>query len=45
MENTFDIHKFLAAYPSIEENIKKHNINIEDLKNIYDDYIKCRTSY
>ncbi|NME81959.1 RelA/SpoT domain-containing protein [Clostridium sp. SM-530-WT-3G] len=45
MENTFDIDKFSAAYPSIEENIKKHNIDIQDLKDIYDDYIKCRTSY
>lgn len=45
MKNTFDFNEFTAAYPHIEEKIKKQNIEIEDLKYIYDDYIECTTSY
>lgn len=45
MKNTFDIDKFIASYPHIEEKIKKQNIDIKDLKEIYSDYIECRTSY
>lgn len=45
MKNTFDIDKFKAAYPQIEEKIENQNIDIKDLSNIYTDYIECRTSY
>ncbi|MBE6063061.1 MAG: GTP pyrophosphokinase [Clostridium butyricum] len=45
MKGTFNIDKFKSLYPNIEEKIKKQNIDIEDLKNIYCDYIKCRTLY
>lgn len=45
MKSTFDIDKFLASYPHTEEKIKMQNIDIEDLKEIYNDYVVCRASY
>lgn len=45
MKNTFDINRFRAAYPHIEEKIEKQNINVQDLSDIYNDYIECKTSY
>lgn len=45
MKNTFKINEFLLTYPYTKEIIEKNNINIENLVNIYKDYINYRYSY
>ena len=45
MRKVLEKEHFLNKYPCIEEQIKKYEINFEELKNIYSDYIKYRNSY
>lgn len=43
--NTLDEKYYLMKYPYVEEYIKRNNIKFDDLKEIYDDFIKYQTSY
>ena len=45
MKKVFDINEFLIKYPNIDKDIKEHNIDIQDLKEIYEDYMEYRNSY
>lgn len=45
MKNIFKIENFLAKYEYTKEIIKVNNINIENLVNIYEDYINYKDSY
>ncbi len=45
MKKSFNIDIFLEKYPQAKEMISKNNINIENLKEIYEDYINYKTSY
>lgn len=45
MKKVFDIKEFLIKYPKIDKDIKKYDIDIKDLKEIYEDYMEYRNSY
>jgi ppGpp synthetase/RelA/SpoT-type nucleotidyltranferase len=45
MKKNFNIDSFLEKYPFPEETILKNNIKIENLKEIYEDYIEYKNSY
>lgn len=45
MKKSFNIDIFLEKYPQAKEMISKNNINTENLKEIYEDYINYKTSY
>lgn len=45
MENKFDIDKFLNKYIYCKEIIINNDINIKNLEDIYEDYIKYQESY
>lgn len=45
MKKVFNIDEFLLKYPSANEGIFKNNINTENLKQIYEDYIEYTNSY
>ena len=45
MKKSFNIDEFLLKYPHTEEIIKINSINIEYLKEIYNDYIEYKVSY
>lgn len=45
MRKSFNIDEFLLKYPYDKETISKNNIDINNLKEIYDDYIEYKNSY
>jgi len=45
MKKSFNIDEFLKKYPYAEEAITKNDININNLKEIYEDYIDYKSSY
>lgn len=45
MKNTLKIEEFLRKYPYTKEIIEVNNIHIENLMEIYNDYINYRNSY
>lgn len=45
MKKTFSIDEFLIKYPRAKQTISQNNINIDNLKDIYEDYIDYKTSY
>ncbi|AGF55296.1 RelA/SpoT domain-containing protein [Clostridium saccharoperbutylacetonicum] len=45
MDKKFSMHGFLSKYPRTEETILKHNINVDNLKEIYEDYMEYKNSY
>lgn len=45
MKKHFDMKEFLLKYPFTKEIIEESNITQENLKEIYEDYISCVTSY
>ena len=45
MKKSFKIDEFLLKYPHAKEIISKNDINIENLKEIYEDYIEYKNSY
>jgi len=45
MKKSFNIDKFLLKYPKAKETISKNNINIDNLKEIYEDYMEYKNSY
>ncbi|MCE5219696.1 MAG: RelA/SpoT domain-containing protein [Clostridium sp.] len=45
MKKSFNIDEFLLKYPQSKEIITGNNINIDNLKEIYEDYIEYKNSY
>lgn len=45
MKKQFDMDGFLLKYPFTKDIMKESNITQENLKEIYEDYISCITSY
>jgi ppGpp synthetase/RelA/SpoT-type nucleotidyltranferase len=45
MRKSFNIEEFLLKCPHSKEAISKSNININNLKEIYEDYIEYKNSY
>lgn len=45
MRKSFKIDEFLLKYPHTKEMISINNINISNLKDIYEDYIEYKNSY
>ncbi len=45
MNKKFNMHEFLLKYPRTEEVILKNNINVDNLKEIYEDYMEYKNSY
>lgn len=45
MVNEFNVEKFLGIYPTIEEEIKEYDIDINILKDIYEDYVLYVDTY
>lgn len=45
MKKSFNIDEFLEKYPHVKETISKNDINIYNLKDIYEDYINYKSSY
>lgn len=45
MKKSFNIEEFLQKYPHTKDVIEKNNINIENLIDIYEDYIEYKNSY
>jgi ppGpp synthetase/RelA/SpoT-type nucleotidyltranferase len=45
MNKKFNMHEFLLKYPKAEEVILKNNINVDNIKEIYEDYIEYKNSY
>ncbi|MVX62206.1 GTP pyrophosphokinase [Clostridium chromiireducens] len=45
MKKSFNIDEFLKKYPYAKEAISKNDININNLKEIYEDYIDYKSSY
>lgn len=45
MQKNFNIDDFLSRYPYVGEEIQKNNVNIENLKEIYKDYVEYKGSY
>lgn len=45
MKKSFRIDEFLKKYPYAKETISKNNIDINNLKEIYEDYIDYKSSY
>ena len=45
MKKSFRIDEFILKYPQVEEIIKENNIDIEVLKDIYNDFVDFEVSY
>ena len=45
MEKKFKLDEFIFKYPHTEEIIKKENINVKDLEDIYNDFVNYKVSY
>jgi ppGpp synthetase/RelA/SpoT-type nucleotidyltranferase len=45
MKKNFKIDEFISKYPQIEEEIKDNNIDVEVLKDIYNDFVVYKVSY
>ena len=45
MKKSFKIDEFILKYPQTEEEIKDNNIDVEVLKNIYNDFVDYKVSY
>lgn len=45
MKKSFKIDEFLLKYPYVEEIIKEKNIDVEVLKDIYNDFVDYKVSY
>lgn len=45
MNKKFNMHGFLLKYSKVEEAILKNNINVNNLNEIYEDYIEYKNSY
>lgn len=45
MKKNFSISELLKKYPNTDKLIKEHNIDVENLKEIYEDYICYSSSY
>jgi len=45
MKKSFNIDGFLEKYPHSKETILKENINLHNIKEIYEDYIEYKDSY
>lgn len=45
MKKSFNIDEFLEKYPHAKEVISKNDINLNNLKKIYEDYINYKNSY
>ncbi len=45
MNKSFRIEEFILKYPQVEEIIKENNIDIEVLKDIYNDFVDYEVSY
>ena len=45
MKKIFNIDEFLLKYPQSKEIISKNNINIDNIKEIYEDYMEYKNSY
>lgn len=45
MKKSFKIDEFLLKYPHVEEIIKEKNIDVEVLKDIYNDFVDYKVSY
>jgi ppGpp synthetase/RelA/SpoT-type nucleotidyltranferase len=45
MKKSFKIDEFLLKYPQVEEEIKDNNIDVEVLKDIYNDFVDYKVSY
>lgn len=45
MEKKFNLDEFILKYPHTEEIIKKENINVKDLEDVYNDFVNYKVSY
>ena len=45
MEKKFKLDEFILKYPHVNEIIKKENINVKDLEDIYNDFVNYKVSY
>ena len=45
MKKSFRIDEFISKYPQVEEEIKDNNIDVEVLKDIYNDFVDYKVSY
>ncbi|WP_291651435.1 RelA/SpoT domain-containing protein [Clostridium sp.] len=45
MKKSFRIDEFILKYPQVEEIIKENNIDVEALKDIYNDFVDYEVSY
>lgn len=45
MKKSFNMEEFLLKYPYAKEKIEQYGININSLKEIYDDFVKYEISY
>jgi len=45
MKKTFDEEEFLNEYPYVKEDIIKENIKLEELKDIFNDFVEYKSSY
>lgn len=45
MQKKFSIEDFISRYPYVEEEIEKNYVDVQNLKEIYEDYIEYRDSY
>jgi len=45
MKKSFNVDEFLLKYPYSKEAILKNNINIDNIKEIYEDYVEYKNSY
>ncbi|MGG7056949.1 RelA/SpoT domain-containing protein [Clostridium nigeriense] len=45
MKKSFNIDKFVLKYPHVEQIIKDNNIDVEVLKDIYNDFVDYEVSY
>lgn len=45
MEKKFKLDEFILKYPHVKEIIKKENINVKDLEDIYNDFVNYKVSY
>lgn len=45
MKKSFKIDEFLLKYPHIEKTIEENNIDVEVLKDIYNDFVNYKISY